>query len=101
MAVTLSWKCRRTPYVHWSSTGGTGTVTYDIRDRDAKYNDSTLSKWNVILKGGTSTKGTARSPDGVTVCYEVRVVRIDSLRRLQAGRVTERATDFAEQAAGA
>jgi hypothetical protein len=36
-----------------------------------------------------------QQPYRLSVCYEVRVVRIESLRRLPAGRVTERATEFA------
>jgi hypothetical protein len=40
-----------------------------------------------------------QQPYRLSVCYEVRVVRIDSLRRSQSGRVTERGTGF-EQAAG-
>ncbi|HEY8147684.1 MAG TPA: DUF4255 domain-containing protein [Vicinamibacteria bacterium] len=36
-----------------------------------------------------------QQPYRLSVCYEVRVVRIDSLRRVQGGRVTERATEFA------
>ena len=39
-----------------------------------------------------------QQPYRLSVCYEVRVVRIESLRRLQAGRVTERATEFAPAA---
>jgi hypothetical protein len=36
-----------------------------------------------------------QQPYRLSVCYEVRVVRIESLRRVQGGRVSERATDFA------
>ena len=36
------------------------------------------------------------TPYRLSVCFEVRVVRIDSERTLQAGRILERATDFEE-----
>jgi len=36
-----------------------------------------------------------QQPYRLSVCYEVRAVRIESLRRAQGGRVTERQTDFA------
>lgn len=35
-----------------------------------------------------------QQPYRLSVCYEVRVARIDSLRRLPGGRVTDRATQF-------
>jgi hypothetical protein len=37
-----------------------------------------------------------QKPYRLSVCFEVRVVRIDSQRILQPGRVRERATDFEE-----
>lgn len=36
-----------------------------------------------------------QQPYRLSVCYEVRVVCIESLRRLQGGRVTDRTTEFA------
>jgi hypothetical protein len=36
-----------------------------------------------------------QQPYRLSVCYEVRIVRIESERRLTAGRVTDRATEFA------
>jgi hypothetical protein len=36
-----------------------------------------------------------QQPYRLSVCYEVRAVRIESLRRLGGGRVSERQTDFA------
>jgi hypothetical protein len=35
-----------------------------------------------------------QQPYRLSVCYEVRAVRIESLRRVQGGRVAERQTDF-------
>jgi hypothetical protein len=40
-----------------------------------------------------------QQPYRLSVCYEVRVARIASLRRLPGGRVGDRASNFAEQAA--
>ena len=37
-----------------------------------------------------------QQPYRLSVCYEVRAVRIDSERRLSSGRVTERYTEFAQ-----
>jgi hypothetical protein len=42
-----------------------------------------------------------QQPYRLSVCYEVRVVRIDSLRRRIGGRVTERSTAFADAGAPA
>lgn len=42
-----------------------------------------------------------QQPYRLSVCYEVRVVRIESQRRLAGGRVTERLADFAPVPAGA
>lgn len=39
-----------------------------------------------------------QQPYRLSVCYEVRVVRIASLRRLSGGRVVDRVSDFREQA---
>lgn len=38
-----------------------------------------------------------QKPYRLSVCFEVRVVRIDSQRTLQPGRIRERATDFEEK----
>ncbi|MEK6279410.1 MAG: DUF4255 domain-containing protein [Acidobacteriota bacterium] len=38
-----------------------------------------------------------QKPYRLSVCVEVRVVRIDSLRTIQAGRVRERATNFEDK----
>jgi hypothetical protein len=35
-----------------------------------------------------------KQPYRLSVCYEVRTVRIDSARRVQAGRLTERSSEF-------
>jgi hypothetical protein len=40
-----------------------------------------------------------QQPYRLSVCYEVRSVRIDSQRRLQAGRLTERSSEFAPMSA--
>jgi hypothetical protein len=42
-----------------------------------------------------------QQPYRLSVCYEVRSVRIDSERRVQAGRLSERSTDFAGMGAPA
>jgi hypothetical protein len=39
-----------------------------------------------------------QQPYRLSVCYEVRAVRVDSERRLGGGRVTDRQTDFAQVA---
>jgi hypothetical protein len=40
-----------------------------------------------------------QQPYRLSVCYEVRVVRIASLRRQSGGRVADRAADFRERVA--
>jgi hypothetical protein len=40
-----------------------------------------------------------QQPYRLSVCYEVRVARIDSLRKVAGGRVAERASDFRPMAA--
>ncbi len=42
-----------------------------------------------------------QQPYHLSVCYEVRVTRIDSERTEQTGRIQERATDFQQNQAGA
>lgn len=75
-------------------------VRMDVKNAEGKAEELHISLAQRTIEELAEVWEAMQQPYRLSVCYEVRVVRIESKRQLVSGRVVERATDFAAVPAG-